>query len=45
MHQCRNINSYYKVYIICKNCDIKINKYFCPYDVFKKQSRTPMKTA
>jgi len=42
-HQCRDLNCYYKVWILCKNCDLRISKYLCHFDVLTKTVKYSLK--
>jgi len=41
IHQCRDLNCYYKVWIMSKNCDRRISKRLCDFDVSQKNSQEP----
>jgi len=41
MHQCRDINCYYEVWILCENCDLRINNCLSHVDVLQNSRELP----
>jgi len=44
INQCRDLSCYYEVWILCKNCDLRISKCWCHFDVLQKTVKHSLKT-